>query len=440
MTMSAAIVAFVSSLHCGLLVLRHHRSTPGIRRWLLVLASALFAVQPWIAASLVELAAGLAVHLAWFLLTGLLARPAAGGRPPAPQATAPSTGAPRPAPRASTPPAGWVPLPVLAAFDETPDIRTFRLARPSDFTFSAGQFLPVRVRVDGRDEVRCYSISSAPSTTGFLEISVKRQGLVSGALHHTLRPGTTLAARAPSGHFVYPGGDDRPLVLLGAGVGITPLASMLRHALATDPQRPVTLVQGARDRRGLAYADEFRVLARRHPQFRWIPALSGEAAAPDCYPGRVDESLLATLLPELADAVTCICGPAAMIDQAREALAALGVPQGQVRFERFEAAVASVGAAAAEARAATDASGGAAASVHFTRSGVTHDAPVGASLLEAAEACGVAIPSLCRAGICGTCRTRADGAIECDAAAPDLSDGYVLACVSRITGACTAEA
>jgi ferredoxin len=115
------------------------------------------------------------------------------------------------------------------------------------------------------------------------------------------------------------------------------------------------------------------------------------------------------------------------------------VPAGQVRFERFEAAVAAVGAAAAEARDAA-APSGTPAPVHFTRSGVTHDAPVGASLLEAAEACGVAIPSLCRAGICGTCRTRADGAIECDAASPDLSDGYVLACVSRITGACTAEA
>ena len=107
-------------------------------------------------------------------------------------------------------PPAFAPTTVLAVLDEAADIKTFRLARPEGCEFSAGQFLAVRVLIDGKPHVRCYSISSAPHTRGYLEISVRRQGLVSGTLHATLRAGSTLTINRPSGQFVYPQGDDRP--------------------------------------------------------------------------------------------------------------------------------------------------------------------------------------------------------------------------------------
>ena len=145
---------------------------------------------------------------------------------------------------------------MLAVLEESPTIRTFRLARPAPFTFDAGQFLTVRVQVDGQAHVRCYSISSAPEATGYLEISVKRQGLVSGMLHATLRPGSSLLVKPPAGRFTYPAGDDRPVALVAGGVGITPLISMLRHGVAADPGRPITLLYSARGRRELVFWDE----------------------------------------------------------------------------------------------------------------------------------------------------------------------------------------
>ena len=144
----------------------------------------------------------------------------------------------------SQPARGFTQTPMLAVIDESPDIKTIRVQRPAGFDFVAGQFLPVRIRVDGKEQVRCYSISSSPFTEGFLEISVKRQGLVSNALHATARPGGILTVKAPNGHFTYPSGDDRPLVLLAGGVGITPLVSMLRYAVHSEPSRPVTLICG----------------------------------------------------------------------------------------------------------------------------------------------------------------------------------------------------
>jgi ferredoxin-NADP reductase len=348
--------------------------------------------------------------------------------------------APRPAKAPA--PRGFVPLPVLAVIDETPDIRTFRLARPDGFDFKAGQFLPVRLRVDGEDHVRCYSISSAPHVSGFIEISVKRQGSVSSALHATLRAGSTLYARHPAGAFVYPAGDDRPLVLLGAGVGITPLASMLRHALHVEPQRPVVLLQSASRPEGLAFADEFRVLQRRHDTFRWVPAVSRVKAPPEFYPGRIDGALLGVAVPGLAHSVICICGPARMISATRDVLESSGVPKAQVRFELFEAAVASAGADAPppEPPPADDS----APMITFNRSGAAIPAPAGQTLLDIAERSGVEIPSLCRAGVCGTCRTRVtSGDVQCRSttlAEDETAAGYVLACVAHARTDCAIDA
>lgn len=442
--MEAWVLALVSCLHVALAVVRQHRSSPGPRRVFLVAAGYAFAASAWFWARPSALVIGLAAHVAWLLATDSLAC-ASSSPAPRPDEKSALGQTPRPVPSrpAKAPsPRGFVPLPVLAVIDETPDIRTFRLARPEGFDFKAGQFLPVRLRVDGEDHVRCYSISSAPHVAGFIEISVKRQGLVSGALHATLRPGSTLYARQPGGAFVYPAGDDRPLVLLAAGVGITPLASMLRHALHAAPQRPVVLVQSASRPEGLAYADEFRVLQRRHDTFRWVPAVSRAEAASEYYPGRIDRELLGVAVPGLAHSVICICGPSEMISTTRDLLESSGVPKAQVRFELFEAAVAAAGADAPppELPPADDS----APIVTFSRSGAAIPAPAGQTLLDIAERSGVAIPSLCRAGVCGTCRTRVtSGDVHCHSTTLDddeTAEGYVLACVAHARTDCAIDA
>lgn len=387
---------------------------------------------------------GLLAHGFWFIATDTWAQaPGASSQPDTATPRAATT--PRPTAAGSTGGlSGFTAVTVVAAFDETPDIRTFRLARPADFTFKAGQFLPVRVRIDARDHVRCYSISSAPHARGHLEISVKRQGLVSSALHDTLRPGSTLMVRAPAGRFVYPEDDERPIVLVAGGVGITPLMSMARHAVATHPLRPVTLLQSARHVDGLAYRDELRVLERRHPQFRWFPVVSGGAEEAGCYPGRIDESLVRTALPNVATSVVLMCGPEQMIADLRRLLASIGVPHDHVRSELFEAVAAATGATPGAGQALRPEATTLPAVVSFARSRVIRTATAGDTLLEAAEASGVQIPTLCRAGVCGTCRTRViEGEVDCqsDALGPDsATSGYVLACVAQLRSDCTVEA
>jgi ferredoxin-NADP reductase len=435
----SSLLALSTTVHLALAALRNHRQVGPGAISLLALLSLAFASTPWLYPSVPGLGIGLGLHAIWFLVCEQFASPAVAKRAAAAPVPARPSAPPRPA--APVRPPGFTAVPVLAVLDEAPDIRTFRFARPDGFDFTAGQFLAVRVRIDGREHVRCYSISSAPEARGYLEISVKRQGLVSNMLHATVRPGAQVHLKAPAGAFRYPSADDRPIVLLAGGVGITPLISMLRHATQTEPQRSVTLVYSAQTEEQLAFRDEIRLLARRHPHLRVFFAASRGSGLSDVYPGRIDDALLGAAIPDPAHTIAMICGPQPMIDRMRELLLARGMPPGQVRSEAFEAAVA---VAASPDTPAPAAGAGPAHDVTCDRSRKTLRVAPGQSLLDAAEAAGVTIESLCRSGVCGTCRTRVvSGEMHCASSMLDDADrqnGFVLACVSHPQTNCVIEA
>ena len=439
---ASSVLAFVTTIHLGLTALRNHRRQSGAAGTPLVAVSLGFVTTPWLMPSPSGIAVGLLAHALWFAACERLARSGERGEAAVAkgQTEAPPRGS-RPA-RASAFTKQFTEVPVLAVVDETPDIRTFRLARPAGLEFQPGQFMTVRLQIDGRDVTRCYSISSAPEATAYMEVSVRRQGLVSGALHASIRPGATLQVMGPLGSFVYPGGDDRPLVLIAGGVGITPIASMIRHALATEPTRPVTLIYSARNDREFAFRDEWQSLAKRHAQFRVFLA-SSATEDPAVYPGRMDRALLDAAAPHLAQSVVCLCGPQPMLESVRMLLGEMGVQPGQVRYELFEAAIAAAagGAAGEAARRGGSAHGRHSMTCVASRKVVPIES--GQTLLEAAEQADVDLPSLCRAGICGTCRVKVTGGdVQCVSATLDADDqrnGYVLACVSTTDSDCSVQ-
>jgi ferredoxin-NADP reductase len=448
-----SLLAFVTTVHLGLVVLRKHRMPAGARPWAL-LPSVLLCISPWLFPFLTTIAVGLALHAGWFvacetLIPGVRPAEPAQAPPARPVASVEARALmARPDAPAASASRDFVPVAVLAIIEESPAIRTFRLARPASFAFVAGQFLTVRVLVDGQPHVRCYSISSSPECPGYLEISVKRQGLVSGTLHATLRPGSQLFVRAPAGRFTYPAGDDRPIVLLAGGVGITPLISMLRHAVAAEPGRPVTLLYSAKSGRELAFFDELEWLARRHPHIRLVCTVTEPDGGWQDRVGRIDAAFVANYVPNAAHSVFLLCGPASMIDGLRAALQAMGVPAAQIRSEVFQASAA-IGArppaAAGEAAGhEPDAPDAGTRRLALTRSGRTVEVAGDQTLLDAAESAGAAIPTLCRAGVCGTCRTRLlSGEVQCTSDALDDRDrkaGFVLPCVTWARGDCALEA
>lgn len=441
MLIETAAPASLTALHLAIAVLRRHRATGRSIVSPFVLPSFLFVLAPWLWPSPLGLALGVGAHVVWFVTCELLAPPVTRGLAPAAlRVKSPVS------PRVSAPPlSAFASTTVLAVLDEADGIKTFRMARPEGFEFSAGQFLAVRALIDGKPHVRCYSISSAPQARGYLEISVRRQGLVSGALHATIRAGSTLTINRPGGQFVYPQGDDRPLALIAGGIGITPLLSMLRHAVAADPARPITLLYSARGEHDVAFHSELRVLAERHPQVRVAITLTQPTEPTRLRTGRLDAAMVRQFVPAPADTIFCLCGPGPMIADLRQALAGLGVPAGQVRYEQFEMAVAASQVNAAAPRTVSAAAAApAAVTLTFEQSGVSVSALSSMTLLESAEAEGVTIVSSCRAGVCQSCRTRLKaGDADCRSDVLDPDDraaGFVLPCVTWPNGDCVLEA
>jgi ferredoxin-NADP reductase len=422
---ASSVLALVATVHTGFFLLRGYSGRRAA--WWLAVPSSMLAVLTWVWSQPLALGVGLCADAAWFAACQVFAPRRADAALQAAEAAH-----------------RFVPLRVLDARDESSTIRTFRLARPPGFDFVAGQFLTVQVELGGRRHVRCYSISSAPEVRDHLEISVRRQGLVSGLLHARVGVGSEVLARRPAGRFVYPTGN-RPVVLLAGGIGITPLLAMARHAATADPARPVTLIYSVRHAADVAFREELRRIERAHPAVRAVVTVtSGTAPSGGFRHGRIDASLIRDTVSVPAEAVYLVCGPLGMIEASRSMLAALGVPAEQVRYEAFEAAAA-VGAKVPGAGGSMPSGiAQAARALRFARSRIETTVLPGESLLEAAERAGIEIRSVCRSGVCGTCRTRlVSGHAGCtsETLAPvEREKGYILPCVSWPDSDCVIEA
>jgi ferredoxin-NADP reductase/predicted pyridoxine 5'-phosphate oxidase superfamily flavin-nucleotide-binding protein len=207
--------------------------------------------------------------------------------------------------------------------------------------FAAGQHLPIEIDLPDHADptTRTYSLSNGPSD-GRYRISVKREplGAVSRHLHDSLAVGAIVSARAPAGTFVLDHGR-RPVVLVSAGIGVTPMVSML-CALAESPEaRPVWFVHGARDGEHHALANEVLALAARSGSVRTHVSFSRplpedlERRNFDAQ-GRVSARLLESILPDL-DAEYYLCGPIAFMADLQTELEELGVSSDQIHSESF---------------------------------------------------------------------------------------------------------
>jgi len=213
---------------------------------------------------------------------------------------------------------------------ETPRVATFRFAVPGWPGHVPGQHLMVRLTAqDGYVAQRHYSIASAPDDSGHIELTLDHveDGEVSGWFHTVARPGDRIEVRGPlSGFFAWPG--DRPALLVGAGSGVVPLMSMLRHHRARDMRIPLRLLVSARGPEDLIYAREFG--AETTPVFT--------RSAPEGVPvGRMAAAHVAPFLAKQPPSgwEAYVCGSNSFAEHASRLLVAAGQPVERIRIERF---------------------------------------------------------------------------------------------------------
>jgi ferredoxin-NADP reductase/MOSC domain-containing protein YiiM len=280
----------------------------------------------------------------------------------------------------------------------------------------AGQYLTLRLRARGVDQppvIRSYSLSSIGDDDGYC-ISVKREpdGTGSGFLHDHVHSGDVLEVAAPRGNFGLRGGD-RPVALISAGIGVTPMLAMLQTLAQAHSSREVWWLHGARDGQEHPFSDRadqllgslahaHRIVTYSRPTADDTPGKRFDAV------GRLNiETIQSAGIP--VDADYYLCGPEAFMRALSAGLTARGVPPERVNTETFgPIAVAAPGIIGAGERAPHQPDGppGHGPAVTFARSGLTVAwKPSYSTLLELAEACDVPVSFGCRTGVCHYCET-----------------------------------
>jgi ferredoxin-NADP reductase/predicted pyridoxine 5'-phosphate oxidase superfamily flavin-nucleotide-binding protein len=282
--------------------------------------------------------------------------------------------------------------------------------------FKAGQFLTLKAYINGKQQIRTYTLSSGPSDE-FYRISVKREadGVFSSFLHQQIQTGEVLSFKAPSGAFYIEPGAERPAVLMAAGIGITPMVSMVRHilhdAIRTRSIRQTIMLCSVQNLAQRSFFDELNTLAAQsdgHLRVIWAlttpepHAVEGEDYH---FKGRISGALLKAILP-IDDYEFYLCGPSGFMQSMYDVVIALGVSDKRIMAEAFGPAhlqrqLAENAANTIAAPAADN------AIIEFSNSQFEHVwSKEDGSLLEFAEAHGLSPEFACRSGQCGSCKVR----------------------------------
>lgn len=248
----------------------------------------------------------------------------------------------------------------------------------------AGQWARIGVEINGVRQWRSYSLSAAEGHDP--EITVTSIGRVSSHLVDHTQVGDILFLAPPQGEFILPTGP-RPLLMITAGSGITPVMSMLRTLIPRRSDADVVLVHSARSQSEALFLDELRAMEQEYAGLHVVTRFTATQ-------GRIDFSSAAqveAVCPDWRSRKAYVCGPTELLDDTEKLWANAGLPHG-LQVERFAPAL----------LAAADTDGG---TITFAKSDKETTADGSTPILQAGEDAGVIMPSGCRMGICRTCLT-----------------------------------
>jgi 3-ketosteroid 9alpha-monooxygenase subunit B len=335
---------------------------------------------------------------------------------------------------------GYHKLRVKDVVRETHDASSFVLDVPdelaSTFQYRPGQFCAFRVPVDGAEQVRSYSMSSAPETDADLTVTVKRVegGLVSNWFLNHLAVGDLIEVTKPAGVFCAQEGAEGRVLGFCGGSGVTPVMSITKHVLA-DTVRSVRLLYANRDRESVIFDAAFGALGEAHRERlevrQHLDAAAGFLSAND---------IKAFVGADAGDADCYVCGPGPFMDLVESVLVELGVPAERIFIERFlvEQQEKDTAAVAAEGPGTETQLPEEVTVILGGKKTVVRYQP-GDTLLETARRGGLRPPFSCEAGNCATCmaflkegnvRMRANNALTPE----EVEEGWVLTCQSLPSG------
>jgi ring-1,2-phenylacetyl-CoA epoxidase subunit PaaE len=290
--------------------------------------------------------------------------------------------------------------------NETKDTITLCFKQPGlrKIKYQAGQYLTLSFRINGRKYTRPYSFSSAPSVDSFLEITIKRisEGIFSNYIHDSIQAGDTVEVMEPMGDFIHVTRETiNQIYFWGVGSGITPLISIIKEVLISNPQVHVTLVYGNKNFESTIFLEAINLLIQLYPAHFKVWHFHTQYTHDEKHhfvrSGRINKEFIIELLGSVdADrAMHYICGPTDLKTMIKDALNVLEFPNEYIFSEDFELVKDPKEFADIHTRNVK---------ISFEGNDTLVEVLKGKTVLESALDAGIELPYSCQTGSCNTCK------------------------------------
>jgi ring-1,2-phenylacetyl-CoA epoxidase subunit PaaE len=345
----------------------------------------------------------------------------------------------------------FYPLRVSEVRRETRDAVSIKFDVPEDlctaFAFQAGQYLTLKTQIAGEEIRRNYSVCASPLEDE-LRIAVKALpgGKFSSHANEVLQPGDIIDVMPASGHFTALFAPEQAFsyAAFAAGSGITPVLSIIKTVLRTEPESHFTLFYGNRHSAQILFLEELAALKNRYMgRLAVYHFLSAEEDDIALFNGRLNaekcREILASLIRPASVEWFFICGPEGMMLAAEQSLLAAGVAPGRILLERFLGAAPSAAQTETALAAAREAAGrNIGVLLDGRKSTVVFDAALG-NILDSVRSAGLPAPFACKGGVCATCRAKlvsgkVDMKVNYGLTPEEVAQGYILTCQSTPRG------